>query len=243
MKNCRLRVLDLESTGVDTANDRIVTAYVGELDAFGNVIGGREWLIRPDGFEIPAGATAVHGITTKYAREHGQDFAEAMSEIAVALTGSGVAVSGHNLAYDMSLLAHELHRAGYPDPVELIESLNLVDTYVIDKQLVPYRRGSGMRKLTAIAELYGVTLSDEDAHGAQADAVASGRVALAMLDGELGDLDPADLHTKQRGWYRAQAASFEAHKRQTLKNFTLDRNWPLHAPALALAVPAETPTF
>ena len=61
---------DLETTGVDVTTARIVTASLILLDPQGNVVRRGEWLADP-GVEIPAGAAAVHGITTEYAREHG----------------------------------------------------------------------------------------------------------------------------------------------------------------------------
>lgn len=240
----RIAPFDLETTGLDPSTARIVTAFVGRLDAAGNVVSGHEWLVRPDGFEIPETSTAIHGVTTEYAIEHGQPFAEVMAEVAAALTEDGIAATGHNLSYDFTVLAHELKRAGHTDPVGLLESLTAIDTFVLDKHLDTYRRGSGNRKLTAIAPLYGVTLTDEDAHGAKADAVASGRIALRMLDmSSLRDLSWEELHALQRVWHRSQAASFEEFKRRTDKTFTADRNWPLQASALALAVPADTYAF
>ena len=62
---------DLETTGVDVTTARIVTASLILLDPQGNVVRRGEWLADP-GVEIPAGAAAVHGITTEYAREHGR---------------------------------------------------------------------------------------------------------------------------------------------------------------------------
>ncbi|MFD7888761.1 exonuclease domain-containing protein, partial [Streptomyces albidoflavus] len=52
---------DLETTGTDPREARIVTAAVIEV-ADGERRGHRTWLADP-GIPIPAGATAVHGIT------------------------------------------------------------------------------------------------------------------------------------------------------------------------------------
>src|SRR5690606_26374276 len=59
----RLVVFDLETTGVDPTEARIVTAYVGVLDATGTVVEERSWIVDP-GVEIPEGSIAVHGVTT-----------------------------------------------------------------------------------------------------------------------------------------------------------------------------------
>lgn len=70
----RLGVFDLETTGIETETSRIVSAYVGVVDAFG-APKGVSWLADP-GVEIPAQASAVHGITTERARAEGRDAAE-----------------------------------------------------------------------------------------------------------------------------------------------------------------------
>ena len=56
---------DTETTGISTTNDRIVTAAL--ITRTGSDVALRTWLIDP-GVPIPAAASAVHGITTEYAR-------------------------------------------------------------------------------------------------------------------------------------------------------------------------------
>lgn len=56
---------DLETTGTDPREARIVTAAVIEVRD-GQVLGHREWLADP-GVEIPADAVAVHGISNERA--------------------------------------------------------------------------------------------------------------------------------------------------------------------------------
>lgn len=234
---------DLETTGVDPATDRIVTAYVGVLDASGAVISGREWMIRPDGYVISEGATNVHGITTEHATQHGRPFTAVLPEIIDALASIPAAISGHNLSYDFTMLAHEMDRAGNTDPVAFINQLDIVDTFVLDKQIDMYRRGK--RTLTAIAPLYGVELADEEAHGAAADAIAAGRIALKILTRpQLQSIEAGELLKLQRQWSREQRASLRDYKRRTGEPaFDIDLNWPLYESALALAAPAEVFTF
>ena len=80
----QLVAFDLETTGVDPDTARIVT---GSLVHF---IGGlpmktQSWLADP-GIDIPAEATAIHGITTEHARENGRDHDDVAREIADAIT-------------------------------------------------------------------------------------------------------------------------------------------------------------
>ena len=66
-----LAVFDTETTGLDTRGSRIVTAYVGLIDASGQVTECAEWLTNP-GVMIPEAATAVHGVTNERARADGR---------------------------------------------------------------------------------------------------------------------------------------------------------------------------
>ncbi len=220
----RLVVFDLETTGVDPREARIVTAYVGVLDAAGAVVAERHWIADP-GIEIPEGSVAVHGITTERARAEGRPAAEVVAEVRDAIAGhlaDGLAVCAYNAAYDVSLLAAECARHG----LEPLVVRPVVDPLVLDKQLDRYRRGK--RTLGLVAEHYGVQLVD--AHDASADAIAAGRIAQAMT-GRFEELriDPISLHERTEQWAEAQAADFEEFRRRTDPSFTAGRGWPLRA--------------
>ncbi|WP_051172173.1 3'-5' exonuclease [Microbacterium indicum] len=200
----RIAVFDLETTGVDTSTVRIVTAYVGVLDAQGNVSDEASWIADP-GVEIPAGAAAVHGFTTERARAEGRPAVEVVGEIVARLReifAAGIPVVAYNAPFDFSVLKNEAIRHGL-DPIA--DPSPVVDPLVIDKQHDRYRRGK--RTLDIVAAHYGVAL--DDAHEASADAIAAGRVALAQADRYEADLpgSAAELHDQQVGWAAEQAAS------------------------------------
>lgn len=220
-------VFDLETTGVDVTTDRVVTAHVGLLDGSGAVIRSRDWLADP-GVEIPAGATAVHGITTERALAEGRPAPEVVAEVIEALSAlfaAGIPVVAYNAPYDFSLLKHEAVRHGVepiaaPSPV--------IDPLVVDKTVDRYRRGK--RTLEAVAAHYAVPL--EGAHDASADAIAAGRVAQALAV-RFADVLPAtadELHTKQIGWARAQAESLTEYFIRIGRldpEDTVDGSWPI----------------
>ncbi|WP_322409216.1 exonuclease domain-containing protein [Microbacterium invictum] len=197
-------VFDLETTGVDVRSDRVVTGHVGLLDATGAAVCGRSWRADP-GVEIPAAATAVHGISTAEARATGRPAAEVVAEIVGCLRGildAGIPVVAYNAAYDFSLLRHEALRHGvapldHPSPV--------FDPLVIDRHVDRYRRGK--RTLDRVAAHYAVSL--DAAHEAAADARAAGRVAQALGRRYRGLLPPTAraIHVEQIAWARDQAAS------------------------------------
>ena len=197
-------VFDLETTGVDVRRDRIVTAYVGLLDGAGGVIRSRDWLADP-GVEIPDGAAAIHGITTAHARAHGRPAAIVTAEVVDALRAMlerGIPVVAYNAAYDFSLLHHESLRHAV-DPLR--SPAPIIDPLVMDKRYDRWRRGK--RTLAVVAAHYAVRL--DAAHEASADAVAAGRVAQALAARFAPWMPDTvhELHTRQIGWARAQAAS------------------------------------
>ena len=219
----RLGVFDLETTGIETETSRIVSAYVGVVDAFG-APKGVSWLADP-GVEIPAQASAVHGITTERARAEGRDAAEVVAEIVAvlrALLAQGVPIVIYNAAYDLTLLNRECVRYAI-EPLD--GPLPIIDPLVIDRAMDRYRKGK--RTLEAAAEYYGVELMD--AHDAEADAVAAGRVAQAIARkySEALGADVALVHNHQVGWAAESATSFQDYMRRTKDPaFVADGAWP-----------------
>ncbi len=223
----RVGVFDLETTGVDVDSDRVVTAYVGVLDANGRQVAARSWLADP-GIPIPEGATAVHGISTEHARVHGRPAREVVAEVTAALRSlfdQGVPVVAYNASYDFSLLACEAVRNGIQP---LADPSPVIDPLVIDKAYDRYRRGR--RTLEVVAEHYCVPL--ESAHEASADAIAAGRVAQALARQFSLPLTPSELHTRQIGWARSQAASLTEYFVRLGRldpDDSLDGRWPVRS--------------
>jgi DNA polymerase-3 subunit epsilon len=222
-----LGVFDLETTGVDVTGDRIVTAHVGVLDAAGRVTRQRSWVADP-GVEIPEGATAIHGISTAFARAEGLPAAQVVAEIVTelrAIFAAGIPVVAYNAPYDFSLLKYEALRHGI-DPI--LAPSPVIDPLVVDKTFDRYRRGK--RTLDAVAAHYDVLL--EAAHTAADDAVAAGRVAQALAVRFADRLPQTDveLHTRQISWARAQAESLTEYfiKVGRLEpSEALDGAWPI----------------
>ena len=105
---------DTESTGIDVQTDRIVTIALVRL---GTGKPTREsYLINP-GVEIPAAATAVHGITTDQAIANGCKPADALdtaAEILASAMSRGVPVIGMNCPYDFTLFHFDCLRHSVP---------------------------------------------------------------------------------------------------------------------------------
>ena len=209
----RVGVFDLETTGLDVTQSRIVTAYVGILDERGDVMDSWSWVADP-GIPIPDIAARVHGYTTERARAEGRPAGEVVPEIVERLSvlfADAVPVVAYNASYDFSLLHHDALRNGV---APLVDPKPIIDPLIIDKKVDTFRRGS--RTLQAACDFYGVDL--EGAHDSSADAVAAGRVFQAMRS-EFRDapemaLTPPELHDAQIEWARLQAESFARYLAQ-----------------------------
>ncbi len=151
---------DLETTGTDPDEARIVTAAVVEFRG-GEAVGGREWLADP-GIPIPQDAVAVHGITNARAAADGRPAREVVAEIADVLVAhwrAGTPVVAYNAAFHLSMLAAELRRHGLPSLAERLGRADVgpaVDPYTIDRSVDRYRKGK--RTLEAVCGRYGVPL-------------------------------------------------------------------------------------
>lgn len=221
----QIAVFDLETTGLDLKEARIVTACALELDAEGNIVGDNsEWLANP-GIEIPTQASDVHGVTTEVAIRDGRPAAEVVAELVSKLQDffdRGLPVVAYNAPFDFTILHYEALRHG----LEPLKIGSIIDPLVIDKFKDKYRKGK--RRLENAAEFYKVQL--DDAHNATADAVAAGRVAQAIAARWAAELpaSASELHLEQIGWSESIDADFETYMRRSVNpDFTAARGWPL----------------
>lgn len=206
---------DLETTGLDVETVRIVTACTARIE------GGRAdacgWLVNP-GVPIPAGATAVNGITDATVRENGRPPVEAVDEIAHAVAkalSDGTPVVGMNLAYDFTILDRECRRNGLPTVDDRLDGKPLapvIDVFVLDKAIDRYRKGG--RKLVDLCQHYRVRI--DGAHDATQDAIAAARVAwkIAAENPALAAMSLTDLHARQVTWAAEQGANFAQYLRR-----------------------------
>lgn len=227
----RLTGFDLETTGVDVEEDRVVTACVVHCGG-GEDTQSRMWLADP-GVEIPEGAAKVHGISTEQARAEGAPaatvVAEIVAELAQAVNG-GQPLVIMNAAYDLTLLDREARRHGITPLAELVgDRLLVLDPRVLDKQVDKFRRGG--RKLEDLCRTYRVAL--DGAHSADADALAACRVVWRMGQSfpDMTRVTVAELHALQTGWAREQAESLASYFRRTPGKETwadgVRTEWPL----------------
>ncbi|MCK8680869.1 MULTISPECIES: 3'-5' exonuclease [Streptomyces] len=225
-----LAAFDTETTGVDVEHDRIVSAAVVVQDAVGGRVRTTRWLVNP-GVPVPAGATAVHGLTEDHLQRNGRWPSPVVEEIARTLAAQcavGRPLVVMNAPFDLTLLDRELkrHRASSLDRYLDGAPLCVLDPRVLDRQLDRYRKGR--RTLADLCALYEVEL--DGAHDAAADAFAALEVVRAVgrrFAARLERLSPTELHTLQGGWHAAQARGLQAWFTRNGTPETVDPAWPL----------------
>ncbi|MEU4234152.1 exonuclease domain-containing protein [Nonomuraea sp. NPDC026600] len=224
-----LLALDTETTGVDVENDRIVTACASLINGTSGEANTITWLANP-GVEIPKGATDVHGITTAYAVEHGQDPAEVVQDLADTLMSQvheGVPIVGCNLQYDLTLMDRETRRHGL-EPLwdRFSKSMPcVIDVRPLDKYCDRYRKGG--RKLVDLCAHYGVRI--DGAHDASHDAIAAARVAyrIAQRNPKLAAMPLHELHALQVKAVAEQQRSFREYRASKGDPVDVREEWPI----------------
>ncbi len=158
---------DLETTGTNVVNDRIVEIAVLKIYPNGNKE-SKTWLVNPE-MKIPAEASAIHGITDeKVASE--PTFKELSHTIWNMIKDSDLA--GFNSdRFDIPLLAEEMLRVG----IEFdLKNRNTVDVQAIFHKME-------QRTLSAAYRFY-CDRELNDAHSAEADTQATYEVLLAQIE-------------------------------------------------------------
>lgn len=228
-------VFDLETTSANASEARIVTAFAGILHDDGTVGDNVDLLVSPDGFDIPAEATRIHGITTEQARADGMPLPLALGLIVgLMLAHPDEPIAGQNIAYDFTVLHHELDRTlGTGLTAAGVTDRPVLDSIVLDRFLYKYRKGS--RALENLARVYGVELGDA-AHGARADAIAAGQIVQIQLQQpQIAGWSLQRLHDAQIAWRAEQSAALQSWLRRENPHAVVDPGWPLFNSALVRA--------
>ncbi|SED64338.1 exonuclease domain-containing protein [Ruania alba] len=219
---------DTETTGVNPFRDRIVTAALVGRGANGTQ--QRTWLIDP-GVEIPEQASAIHGISTSYARKHGMAPRRALAEIADELTTAfrfRVPVVAFNAAFDLTIIERELERHGLPTIGERLGRplAPVLDPLLLDRGLEHSRPGA--RRLVDLCGYYGVQESGR-LHTADVDVEATLDVLAAQVreHPDLVERSLGELHEWQTDQHQRWAERRNAERSRQGVDPGTSIEWPL----------------
>ncbi|HLS11850.1 MAG TPA: DNA polymerase III subunit alpha [Flavobacteriaceae bacterium] len=184
-------IFDTETTGLpkrfdapytDTDNWPRCIQIAWQLhDAMGNVIEHQDYIVKPEGFNIPFDSEQIHGISTELATEKGVPLAEVLEKFNKAL-GKTKFVVGQNLDFDLNIMGAEFHRLQVKNPLQELPSLDTCTETTANLCQLPGGRG-GRFKLPTLTELHEFLFNEkfEEAHNATADVEATTRCFFELI--------------------------------------------------------------
>jgi DNA polymerase-3 subunit alpha len=182
----------------------------------GNLLSQQNYLVKPDGFDIPFKAEQVHGISTKRALEEGQDLNVVLDLLLKDLSRTSLVV-GHNIEFDINIIGAEFIRQKF-DP-EVLLKLNKLDTGISATDFCQLSGGLGGKlKMPTLLELHKKLFSKDfgDAHDASYDVAATARCFFGLLKQNVAKpFDATPIEDIQYEEPNLEAANFT--KREKLK--------------------------
>ena len=181
-------------------------------------------LIRPDGWEIPEEAVAVHGITTEYAIEHGEPFVAVIDRF-ISFALAAPLLCGHNIHFDTGIVkANILRELGQEyfqanDVETALYKGKRIDTMRPAMKWVDARNSFGRLKFPNLGELYDRCFPGETfpAHDAMADTKAVKRCLPVLVENGIVALEvktyPEEQAETPKTDAKADAIASEAAKK------------------------------
>jgi DNA polymerase-3 subunit alpha len=184
-------IFDTETTGVphnktapitDLDNwPRLVQIAWQLHDAQGKLISKHNYIVKPEGFDIPYKAEQVHGISTKRALAEGHELIDVLGTFIQDLTRTSLLV-GHNIEFDINIIGAEFIRKQLA-PEQLV-NLAKVDTGLASTEFCNLTGGIGGKlKMPRLVELHEKLFGKDfgDAHDAAYDVAATARCFFGLL--------------------------------------------------------------
>lgn len=165
-------VLDTETTGMDP-NDGHRLVEIGCVELENHIPTGKtlQIYINPER-EIPAEATAVHGITNEFVADK-PVFSQVYSEFMDFINGGKLVI--HNAEFDMKFINWELNQVGHA----AVPWANVIDTLAMARKKFP----GSPANLDALCRRFGIDNSERTYHGALLDSELLAEVYLELLGG------------------------------------------------------------
>ena len=196
-------IFDTETTGLPKRWDAPITdsdnwprciQIAWQLhDDLGQLIEHQDYLVKPEGFNIPYDAERIHGISTELAEAQGATLAEVLAKFNIALSKTKFIV-GQNLGFDINIMGAEFHRAGVKSPMSSMKILDTCTEVTASLLKLPGGRG-GRFKLPTLTELHQYLFNKpfSEAHNATADVEATTRCFFELIRREIFTKEELDV--------------------------------------------------
>ncbi len=223
-------IFDTETTGLpknynapvtDTDNWPRCIQIAWQLhDEMGRVVSHEDYLIQPDGFDIPYDSERIHGISTELARANGIPLQEASERFAEVLSRAKFVV-GQNVGFDVNIMGCEFYRLGMDNPMPEMLVLDTCTETTAQLCQIPGGRG-GKFKLPTLTELHQFLFNAPfaEAHNATADVEATTRCFLELVRRRIfteEELDVAPSYFEEFSKENPQPITFIGLKHINLK--------------------------
>jgi DNA polymerase III subunit alpha len=188
-------IFDTETTGLpkkwaapisDTDNWPRCVQIAWQLhDEMGNLIEHQDYLINPEGYNIPYDAERIHGISTELAQQQGIQLKEMLEKFNIALSKTKYIV-GQNVGFDVNIMGCEFFRLGIDSPMTQMPVLDTCTEVTASLLKLPGGRG-GKFKLPTLTELHQYLFNQPfaEAHNATADVEATTRCFFELIRTEI----------------------------------------------------------
>ena len=199
-------IFDTETTGLprdwnapitDKSNwPRIVQIAWQLHDDMGKLIEHKDYLVNPDGFDIPFDSEQIHGISTALACKFGDPIEQVLKEFNVALSKAKFVV-GQNVGFDINVTGCEFYRYDIETSLLGMSVLDTCTETTANLCKIPGGRG-GRFKLPTLTELHRHLFGEafNEAHNATADVEATTRCFLELV--RSGVFSPTELQQEEK---------------------------------------------
>ena len=196
-------IFDTETTGLpkkwnapitDTNNWPRCIQIAWQLhDELGELIEHQDFLIQPDGFNIPYDAEQIHGISTQLAQEKGKPLTEVLELFNEALSKTNFVV-GQNVGFDLNIMGCEYYRKEIETKLNDLPILDTCTERTAKLCQIPGGR-YGKFKLPTLTELHQHLFKApfDEAHNATADVEATTRCFFELIRKQIFRLEELDV--------------------------------------------------
>jgi DNA polymerase III subunit alpha len=226
-------IFDTETTGIphnktapitDLGNWPRVVQLAWQLhDEKGKLLSQHNYIIKPEGFDIPYKAEQIHGISTKRALAEGHELKGVLDLFINDLKSTSLLV-GHNIEFDISILGAEFIRQQLD--IDLVLKLDKLDTGISSTEYCQLTGGIGGRlKMPRLVELHEKLFGKNfgDAHDASYDVAATARCFFGLVKQNV--VKPFDATPVEEIEYEEpnlEAANFAKREKKKAAAYSLD---------------------
>lgn len=186
--------VDTETTGLPDdfntlssyKNLRLVQVAWIIYDNSGRKLSKRDFIVKPEGYEIPDNSTRIHKISTSYAISCGKSLNKVLIELNSAIRSCSYIIA-HNLNFDYNILLSEFNRIHLSTTIKNLTKICTMES-TTDYCAIVTPRGN---KWPSLAELNKKIFHEEivEAHNAAVDIEATAKCFWYLKKNKLVDFD------------------------------------------------------